>query len=306
MDTPFKKMQEFIKRKLGGRAEAHLLNNRPAQTPAATKGRTEIVGYGDRVGPKFAKGFVTVDMRPLLPDGTFGPWATVHAAPNLVVTQAEIGMARMAAGIANSPLNYIELGDPAPATAPTLDDTNLQQTTSQRKAVAPTVSGNVVTCEATWLTSEGNGPTYTEAGLFTGPFAGGLMFARKTFAGITKTNAFEMRFTWLITFLINANGGDCAGIALLGPSTVAAHTLYTSPTGGEVSVAATFDFVPNANLIDVFLNGQRLNPGIHYVESGAPLATPQGGGVVGVSKGVNLLFTLLPGDEVLLVHRSIS
>jgi hypothetical protein len=49
-----------------------------------------------------------------------------------------------------------------------------------------------------------------------------------------------------------------------------------------------------------------LEPGLHYVEAGAPLAVPQGGGAPGVSKGVNLLFALIPGDRVLLVHRALQ
>lgn len=270
-----------------------------------TRSKQDVVFWGDRA-QRFARGAVTVQRRPVYPDGTHGKWETVFFDNNLVVTQAERLMAQMAIGAPNSALNYIELGDPSPtATPPQLNDIGLEQTTGQRKAVALTVSGNVVTAEATWLTTEGNGPTYTEAGLFTGPFGAGTMFARKTFSGIFKTAAFEMRFTWLISFLVDTQGGDCAGVALTGPTTVSPHTLYVA-SGGEVSVAATFDFVPNANLTDVFLNGQRLNPGIHYTESSAPLAVPQGGGAPGVSKGVNLTFSLLPNDEVLLVHRSIQ
>lgn len=268
-------------------------------------GRTDITAWGDR--SPMVEGAVTIQCRPVSEDGTRGKWETVHFDANLVVTQAQLAMAAMAIGTANSALNYIELGDPSPvAIPPDLGDVVLEQTTGQRKAVALTQNGNIVTAEATWLTTEGNGFTYTEAGLFTGPFAAGLMFARKTFAGIFKTSAFEMRFTWLITFLVNAQGGDCAGIALTGPNTVAGTTIYVSPAGGEQSVAASFDFVPGANLIDVFLNGQRLEPGNHYVESSAPLAVPQGGGAPGVSKGVNLLFVLIPTDRVLLVHRAIQ
>ena len=121
----------------------------------------------------------------------------------------------------------------------------------------------------------------------------------KTFAGITKTSAFEMKFTWLITFLVDTQGGSCTGIALSGPASVASSTIFVSPAGGEASVAATFDFVPNTNLIDVFLNGVRLEVGTHYVESGPPLALPQGGGTPSVSKGINFqAFTLNAGDRV--------
>lgn len=268
--------------------------------------KADVMFWGDRA-QGFAKGAVTAQRRRIHDDGTRrGEWETCFFDGNLVVTQAERLMANMAAGIPNSPLNYIELGDPSPtATPPQLSDAALEQTTGQRKTAAITVAGNILTAESTWLTTEGNGPTYTEAGLFTGPFGAGTMFARKTFTGIFKTSAFEMRFTWLITFLVNAQGGDCAGVALTGPATIASHTREVA-AGGEVSVAASFDFIPNANLIDVFLNGQRLCPGFHYTESNAALAVPQLGGAPGVSKGVNLTFALLPADEMLLVHRAIQ
>ena len=112
------------------------------------------------------------------------------------------------AGVANSAFNYIELGDPAfPANPPALSDIGLQQTTGQRKAVSVTVNSNVVTSEVTFLTSEANGFTYTEAGLFTGPFGGGSMFARKVFNPIVKTASFELKLTWLVTFLVNPTAG---------------------------------------------------------------------------------------------------
>jgi len=284
--------------------ERALRDGHPQAEMLLGRGHSDCVFWGDRA-QEFARGAVTAERRMVHPDGQKGPWETVFFDGNLVVTQAERLMSQMAIGAANSPLNYIELGDPAPtATPPVLADTTLEQTTGQRKAVALTAAGNVVTAEATWLTTEGNGPTYTEAGLFTGPFGAGTMFARKTFTGIFKTLAFEMRFTWLITFLVQTQGGDCAGVALTGPATVASDSNWTA-AGGEVSAAATFDFVPNANIIDVFLNGQRLVQGKHYAESAAPLSTPQLGGSP-TSKGVNFTFTLLPGDEVYLVHRAIQ
>lgn len=308
----FKKAQDYIRRRMLSEAQnTALRQNLGIRPPAGRKpqkpGHMAITGYGDRLGPEFAKGCVIVDRRYVDPNtGERAEWETVVFDNNLVVTLAETAMAQMAVGAANSALNYIELGDPSPtATPPQLGDTTLEQSTGQRKAVSLTQNGNLVTAEVTFGTSEANGPTYTEAGLFTGPFAGGIMFARKTFSGILKTAAFELRITWLVTFLVNTQGGDCAGIALTGPSAVAGDTEYIA-AGGETSVAATFDFVPNSNLVDVYLNGQRLIPGKHYTESGAPLTVPQGGGVLGLSKGVNLLFVALPNDEFYLIQRSLQ
>lgn len=257
--------------------------------------------WGDRM--PYAKGRLIVETRDVAKDGTRGEWGVHEDDPNLVVTQAEGLMANAMAGVANSALDYIELGNPTyPATTPELTDTNLEQTTSVRKAVSVTVNNNIVTAEVTFLVTEGNGWTYTEAGLFTGPFGSGTMFARKTFNAITKTSSFEMRFTWLITFLVNpAGSGECAGVAIVGPQTVANETIYVA-TGGEASVAATFDLVVGSAHVDVFLQGQRLVRSRQYIESAAPLAAPVGGPPT--NKGVNLVgFTLNPGDVVYLVQR---
>ena len=223
-------------------------------------------------------------------------------------------MAQMAIGAANSALSYIELGDPtAPATPPALSDVTLQQTTGVRKAATVTAVANVVTAEVTWTSAEANGFTFTEAGLFNGTLGSGSMFARKAFSGITKSAAFEMRFTWLITFLVNTQGGDCSGISLLGPSTVTAFTVYnsgasTSGVGLEASVAATFDFTVGANHVDVFLNGVRLVPGVHYTEAAAPLTAPIGG--IAGNKGVNFngfVLTVSPFvDQVFLIQRTLA
>lgn len=261
--------------------------------------------FGDRVPSP--RGHLRVELREVTPSGIVGPWQIHEDNKNLVVTQAEALMANAMAGLANSALNYIELGDPTfPATPPALGDIALQQTTGQNKAVTLTVNGNQLTAETTFLTSEANGFTFTEAGLFTGPFAGGTMFARKTFNPIVKTSSFQMRFTWIITFSVNPqSSGDCAGVALVGPTTVVNETIYESVGGGEASVAATFDFAVGAGHIDFFLNGVRQVRTRQYLEAAAPLAAPIGGPAL--NKGVNLVgFNLNPGDVAYLVHRSMN
>ena len=313
----FDKAKEFMRKRRA---------RRTAQKLATAMGKGAVLG-GHAIGSDpapIAEGHVTIQTRPVMADGRpacdcdhqgvgCSHWDTVHHDGNLVVTQAETIMAQMAIGAANSALSYIELGDPtAPATPPALSDLTLEQTTGERKSVSLVASGRIVTAEATWTSAEGNGFTYTEAGLFNGLLGSGLMFARKTFAGITKTASFEMRFTWLITFLVNTQGGDCAGISLIGPSSVTAFTVYNSgdsiPAGNEASVAATFDFSVGANHVDVFLNGQRLVPGVHYNEANAPLTAPIGGPAA--NKGVNFIgFTLqlapMP-DQVFLIQRTLA
>jgi hypothetical protein len=289
------------------KAAAYIQRRRTERALRGTKvvshTRAAVVDRGPTV-----RGYLTIQTRPVDAAGQpTGPWENAREDPNLVVTQAEALMAAMSIAEVNSAFNYIELGDPSPAAPPALTNINLEQTTGQRKAVTSTRTSNVVTLETTFLAGEANGFTFTEAGLFTGPFASGQMFARKTFAGITKTAAFELRFTWLITFLVQTSGGDCTGVSLIGPSTVTNLTVYNA-AGGEASVAATFDFAVGANHIDVFLNGVRLVPGIHYNEAPAPLTAPIGGPPG--NKGVNFIaFTLVivpMVDQVLLVHRVLA
>jgi len=283
------------------------IETRKAMRAAGRRAASEIAQsrsdnlLGGDYAPK-AVGHLVVEMRREGDD----EWVKVVDDDNLVVSQAEVLMAQMALGAANSALNYIELGDPAfPANPPILADIALQQTTGQRKAAVLTASGNVVRAEVTWATTEGNGFVYTEAGLFTGLLGAGSLFARKAFSPITKTSSYQMRFTWYITFLVNTSGGDCAGVALIGPSTVASMTYYVA-TGGEASVAATFDFQVNGNLVDAFLNRQRLYPGVEYTETDKGFLTPPVGGPAG-NKGIDLSgFVLNPGDRVLLIQRALG
>lgn len=307
-----KKAERYIARRQAALLGQHLTGvpaNHLIRRPDGVVLPSRVAGislYGDRAGMG-TKGRLRVERREVTPSGIVGPWETHEDDPNLVVTQAERLMANAMAGTLNSALNYIELGDPTfPANAPALGDIALQQTTNVRKAVVVTVAGNILTAETTFLTTEGNGFTYTEAGIFTGPFAAGSMFARKTFNSIIKTSSFEMRFTWIITFLVNPTAsGDCAGIALIGPTTVANETIYESITGGEASVAATFDFAVGAGHIDFFIMGQRMVRTRQYLEAGPPLAAPIGG--PSGNKGVNLVgFVLNPGDVAYLVHRTIG
>lgn len=301
-----KKAQEYIKRRQAQLLGAQLVGDLPGGTVRRADGVVVPAGLagasfvGDRM--PYAKGEVRIQIRKPGDD----EWETVEHDPNLVVTQAERLMANAMAGVANSAFNYIELGDPAfPANAPALGDLTLQQTTNVRKAVSVTVNGNIVTSEVTFLTSEANGFTYTEAGLFTGPFAAGSMFARKTFNPIVKTASFEMRFQWLITFLVNpASSGDCAGVSLIGQGSTTNETIYVA-AGSEASVAATFDFTVGAGNIDFFINGQRMVRTRQYIEAAPALAAPIGGPAG--NKGLNLVgFTLNPGDVAYLVHRTLS
>lgn len=278
---------------------------------AAAARMTHHSMLGLDVGPR-AVGVLTIETRPADKAGDASAWEVVEQGGNLVVSQAEVIMAAALAAVPLNTINYIELGDAGPpATPPVLSDISLEATTGERKLAIVTQTGNILTAEVTWLVGEGNGFVFTEAGLYVGNLGSGQMYARKAFNAVTKTAAFEMRLTWLITYLVAPQGGgDCAGIALIGPSTATAETVYVA-SGGEASVAATFDFTVNANRLDVFLNGVRLIRGVHYTESGPPLAAPIGGPAL--NKGINLVgFTLsgpvglTPADVLYIVHRTLG
>jgi|GEM_PF-1881243 len=232
----------------------------------------------------FAQGFVKVEKIFVKP-GTEEPTGEREVVvqeeadlpgPNLVVTQARILMAAMAAGVANSPLDYIELGDPAVPNPPQLADTNLQQTTGQRKSFVPTQPQNTVQCVATWGAGEGNGFTYTEAGLFTGPTGSGTMFARKSGFSITKTNSFQLQFTWIIIFDVqDAQSAGCSGVSLIGSSGIVEDFIYTT-VGGETEVSVPIDFTIGAKRLMVYYNGQRLIPPDQYNESTTGGGTAKG------------------------------
>jgi hypothetical protein len=282
-----------------------------AKIAKQARGSVHHSTLGLDVGPS-AVGVLTVEMRPADKVGDDSAWEVVEQGGNLVVSQAEVIMAAALSAVPLNTINYMELGDAGPpASPPVLSDTALEQTTGVRKVATVTQTGNILTAEVTWLVGEANGFVFTEAGLYVGNLGSGQLFARKAFNAITKTAAFEMRLTWLITFLVAPQGGgDCAGVALIGPSTTTAETVYVA-SGGEASVAATFDFTVNANRIDVFLNGVRLIRGVHYTESGPPLAAPIGGPAL--NKGINLVgFTLsgavgpTPADVVYIVHRTLA
>lgn len=230
----------------------------------------------------------------------------VHQDNNLVVTQAEALMAQMSMGTPGSDITHIWLGKESPITPPALGQINLlDPVAGQFKATSNSAVGGVATYQATWGTGDGNGYTFTEAGLFTGTLGSGTMFARKTFPGITKNSSFSLVLSWLVTFKVpDASGSCCSGVALVGPSMISPFTIYNA-VGGEASVACTFDFNVGSNLIDPYLRGVRMVPTVDYQEGAAPLNAPVGGNPL--NKGINLLSgTLNPGDQVFIIMRALA
>jgi len=275
-------LRKRLYRALAGAPAAH-----PGTGGKGARGAASI-GFGDPAP------LVSGRFKLELTDEQTGEVITVIDDPNLVVSQAANLMASMAAGIVNSEIGYIELGDPLVALPPSLTDVTLQQTTGQRQVAAPVVASNTVTFTATWAAGVGNGFTYTEAGLFTNPLAAGTMFARKTGFSIVKTAAFSMTLTWLLTFsVLDACAEACYGTALVGSSYTVEDYIYDA-VGGETQVVVPIDFVIGAKRLEVFLNGQRLYYTRHYIEA-----------AIGANKGINLIaFTLVgpAADDMYFRH----
>lgn len=212
---------------------------------------------------------------------------------NLVVSQAETIMPQMAVGLRS--FSYIELGDASPVTPPAMDNISLEATTGERKVVSNAISGNTISLEAIWALAEGNGYSFTEAGLFTIPFGAGLLFARKTFPAITKTAAFALKFTWTIAFFIEVGSNSPFGVQLIGQSAITTDYLYTA-IGGEATIVVPIDFVIGNKSLDVSLNGQVLAYGDAYFETS-----------IGALKGISFIgFTLLAGDKVYVKQIKLS
>lgn len=274
-DDRSKEIRKGLYRALAGAPLAH-----PGVSGRKGMGQ-HSVGLGDP-GP-LVRGSVKIEVTEI----ATGKKTIVLEEDNLVVTQAADLMANMAAGLANSKIGYVELGDPSPATPPSLADTNLEQTTGQRKAVAPTVANNTATFVSVWAAGDGNGFTYTEAGLFTDPMPGGTMFARKTGFSIVKTAAFSMTFTWMLTFsVLDACQEACNGVALVGSSYTVEDYIYDA-TGGETQVVVPIDFVIGAKRLEVYLNGQRLMYTRDYTETS-----------IGPLKGIQLTSISLNGPAI--------
>lgn len=262
-----------------------------------TQRQSEILRRGEGGGEKSlatvehapqAKGHVKIEA--VYEDGHV---EVLHEDKNLVVDQAATIMPYMSLGLKQ--FGYIELGDPSPATPPDAADTTLEQTTGERKAISGSVSGKTVTMEAQWGTTEGNGYSFTEAGLFCNPLGSGQMFARKVFDAITKTSSFALKVTWAVTFSVSDRLSGCTGVALLGSSTLTEDYTYTA-VGGETQVIVPIDFVVGSKSLDVFQNTARLYYGTHYNET-----------TIGASKGVTFIgYTLNPGDKMYFVNRKLA
>ncbi len=121
---------------------------------------------------------------------------TVKRVPNLVVTAGKERVASLITGSGNT-MSHMAVG--TGVTAAAAGDTALV-TEIQRNALATaggTVSGAVVTYEATFAPGEGTG-ALTEAGIFDAATAG-TMLCRTVFGEVNKAAGDSMTITWTLT-----------------------------------------------------------------------------------------------------------
>ena len=127
---------------------------------------------------------------------------------NLIVTNGLLVIGNLLKGYVNPAdvpqLTWLFVADGT--TPPTPGDTNLASPNTVQCPLVTTVdvvgSKLTVACAAQLETTQGNGLTISEAGLFveSPSLASSGMIARQVFTGIAKTSAIALQLTWRITF----------------------------------------------------------------------------------------------------------
>lgn len=208
---------------------------------------------------------------------------------NMIVAKAPLILANCLGGIsADYVINRIEwgtgghvTGDPTTPVPPDATDLVLEEPVGPGlyTTVTPTAGDTYVQFEAEMDSATGNGNVYTEIGLIiTG--ASKLMFARKTFPGITKTADRVLTVRWIISFIQSSTSSDCQGVGLFGQLSPILQYLYTIPASPLSYTAITVPLVwpSGLNRLFVYRNGKRIFNGEAYTENyptGIMAITPQ-------------------------------
>jgi hypothetical protein len=221
------------------------------------------------------KGRVEIDVHETLPSGNRKLVGTFRE-DNLIVAKAPNIMANALAGISHPDFTIGGVqwgtgghvtGDPSTPIPPTPSDLALETFVIETGILTETVGETYVQFETQMSTSQGNGNVFTEAGLV---ITGGskLMFARKTFPGITKTSNRTITLRWIISFLQNAQGSDCQGVGLfgqLGPISQFRYVVPVSPAS-FTEIIVPLNWTPGLNRLWVWRNGKRVFDGEAYIE----------------------------------------
>lgn len=195
---------------------------------------------------------------------------------NTIVAKAPNIMANALAGITNPDfvIGGVQwgtgghvVGDPSTPIPPTAGDLTLETFVLETSIASSSIGDTFVQFESALSTSQGNGNVFTEAGLVITGVAK-LMFARKTFPGITKTSNRTITLRWIISFLQNAQGSDCQGVGLfgqLGPIRQFRFVVPSSPSS-FTDITVPLAWTPGLNRLWVWRNGKRVFDGETYVE----------------------------------------
>lgn len=255
-------------RKLPGR------RNRILSPPAHRFGQGPDEGMLQDLAPAM-KGEVFIDVHEVQGDGSKKLVAQFHE-DNLIVAKAPNIMANALAGNSHPGFTIGGVqwgtgghvtGDPSTPIPPLSADLTLEAFVLETAISGNSVGDTFVQFETVMSTSQGNGNVFTEAGLVITDVTK-LMFARKTFPGITKTSNRTITLRWIISFLQNAQGSDCQGVGLfgqLGPISQFRFVVPVTPVS-FTEIVVPLNWTPGLNRLWVWRNGKRVFDGETYTE----------------------------------------
>jgi hypothetical protein len=120
----------------------------------------------------------------------------VRELKNLVVTNGKTLLCSLLAGVVAQFVRYIAFG--TGATAPVVGNTALEAFVLSKAVTVTYPAANQVKFAAEMTTSEGNGNTFQEIGLYCA--TDNNMFSRLVIASISKTVAYRIQVEWVISF----------------------------------------------------------------------------------------------------------
>ncbi len=199
-----------------------------------------------------------------------------HNEKNLIVEKAPYIMANCLGGVSHPDFTIGGVqwgtgghvsGDPNTPIPPDPADLALDEFVLETSIAAQSVGDTYIQFESEIGMAQGNGNIFTEAGLVvTGTSK--LMFARKTFPGITKTSNRIISVRWIISFLQSTTGSDCQGVGLFGQLSPIRSWRYVVPavpaSWTEITVPLTWP--AGLNRLWVWRNGKRVFNGDAYTE----------------------------------------
>jgi hypothetical protein len=221
------------------------------------------------------QGEVQIEVHEEQPDGS-KVLVESFSEKNLIVAKAPEIMANALAGISHPDFTIGGVqwgtgghvaGDPSTPIPPSTGDLALETFVLETAILSSTIGDTYVQFESQMTTSQGNGNVFTESGLVI-VGASKLMFARKTFPGITKTSNRTITMRWIISFLQNTTGSDCQGIGLFGQLGPIRQYRYTVPgvPPSFTEIVVPLSWSPGLNRLWVWRNGKRVFDGAAFTE----------------------------------------